>query len=438
MTNTINPYIYSRVVKPKEFIGRERELRRLFSRIVTGQSIAIIGVPHIGKTSLLMYLLDAESRQSQTGNLLAQDFFSYLDAQTLNGVKTQAEFWVRALTPLQNILQIKCENRLSEVAETYELAQNNNFGTWVLEQLFAKLSNVGSRVVLLLDEFDDFLKHPVLNNAEFYGGLRSLTSRSPGFLLVIAARKNLAQLNQLTQEINPHGSPYFNVFTEIRLDAWSRKVLPKLIGKSSEYFNLQDEQYIHSVSGLHPYLAQMAAGTLFDVHQDGYIGAERYEKAARELYQQSKSHFEDCWRSWTNESKKAITAIALSQIPFMISPRTFLVSELTKNLTDFIPELVNLEEVGLLELDRDGTWVIKQAAFIWWLTDEIRRNVRNDSDFKTWLRSQELDGLLTKQEQEVMSSTIRNALSSLGKGAMTLIEGMAKALGEGAGKTLIP
>ena len=82
MTNTINPYVYSRVVKTKEFIGRERQLRRLFNRVVTGQSIAITGMPHIGKTSLMMYLFNAESRQSQIGNQLAQDFFSYLDAKS--------------------------------------------------------------------------------------------------------------------------------------------------------------------------------------------------------------------------------------------------------------------------------------------------------------------------------------------------------------------
>lgn len=438
MTNFINPYIYGRVVKPSEFIGRKKELRQLFSRIVTGQSTAIIGEPHMGKTSLLNYLLDPKSRKSCVGDRLDRDVFSFLDAKTLNRVETQAEFWLQALAPLQNILQVDRENDLNEVSKMYELAHNNDFGTFVLEQLFEKLSKVGSRLVLLLDEFDDFLLHPVLNSAEFYGGLRSLASRSPGFLLVLAARKNLTQLNELTQEINPHGSPYFNVFTEIRLDAWSRKNLLKLINKSSECLNLKDEEYIYTVSGGHPYLAQMAAGILFDVHQDEHIGVKRYEYAALEFYQQSQHHFEDCWRSWTNESKKAITAVALDQIPRMIPNHTFLVSQLTKNLNDFIPELLNLQEVGLLELDEDGTWVFKQTAFIWWLTDELRRNVRDDSDFEIWLRSQELNGLLTKKEQKVISNTISTALSALGKGAMTLIEELAKAFGEGLGKKIIP
>ncbi|MEM9276614.1 MAG: ATP-binding protein, partial [Cyanobacteria bacterium P01_F01_bin.143] len=429
--------------------GRDRELRRLFGRILTGQSIAIIGDPHIGKTSLLMYLFDNESRKSKIGNRLDHNFFSYLDAQTLNEVQTQAEFWLRALNPLQNELQNESENRLSRVAERYELAKNNNFGTFVLEKLFEELTKAGSRLILLLDEFDDFLTHPVLNSAEFYGGLRSFASRYPSaFSLVLAARKNLAQLNNLTQEINPItqkidplGSPYFNVFTEIRLNAWLKKVLPKLIDKSYGYFNSQDAEYIYKVSGLHPYLAQMAAGTLFDAHLDGHIGAERYKKAAQELYEQSQHHFEDCWRSWTNESKKAITAVALNQIPRMVPNHNFLVSELTKNLDDFTPELVNLEKVGLLELDQDGTWIIKQQAFVWWLTDELRRHVRDNSEFETWLQSQELDGMLkmlTKQEKEVIGNTISEALSTLGKGAMTLIEEMAKAFGEGAANALLP
>ncbi|MGK7894721.1 MAG: AAA family ATPase [Xenococcus sp. (in: cyanobacteria)] len=433
MNEIFNSYVYGRNVNSKEFIGRQRELRRIFNRIITGQSVAIVGEPHIGKTSLLTYLIDSESRKSNIGGRLDNDFFSYLDTQTLNGVKTQAEFWSQALNTLKNTLQNQSDNSLSIVTERYELVQNNNFGTWVLEQLFEQLSQAGSRLILLLDEFDDFLTHPVLNSAEFYGGLRSLASRSPGFLLVLAARKNLDQLNQLTQEINPHGSPYFNVFTEIKLGAWPQEVLPELINKSYGYFNNQDEQYIYLVSGLHPYLAQMAAGTLFDIHQDGYIGAERYEKAARELYEQSKHHFADCWRSWTNESKKAITAVALNQIPRMVPNHDFLVSELTKNLDDFMPELVTLEKDGLLELDENGNWIIKQQAFIWWLTDELRRNVRENSDFETWLRAQELDGLLTKKEQEMMSNTISKALSELSKGAITLIEEMAKSFGEGLG-----
>ena len=37
------------------------------------------------------------------------------------------------------------------------------------------------------------------------------------FTLIIASRRSLDVLNHATQEINPHGSPYFNVFTEIRL-----------------------------------------------------------------------------------------------------------------------------------------------------------------------------------------------------------------------------
>ena len=63
MPNRINPFIYSRSVQPDEFVGREPELRRLFSRLATGQSTAIIGLPHVGKSSLLNYVMDPARRK---------------------------------------------------------------------------------------------------------------------------------------------------------------------------------------------------------------------------------------------------------------------------------------------------------------------------------------------------------------------------------------
>ncbi len=49
----INPFIYGKPVSKEHFMGRKDVLQTLISRILTGQSSAIIGEPHIGKTSLL-------------------------------------------------------------------------------------------------------------------------------------------------------------------------------------------------------------------------------------------------------------------------------------------------------------------------------------------------------------------------------------------------
>ena len=437
MNSTINPFIHSRALNPKEFLGRELELRRLFSRLSTGQSTAIIGQPHIGKTSLLKYVIDVPNRSAKFGAQFKHYLFNYLDAQTLRGAKTQAGFWESALQSLMNASESSQSEQLRSLTSVYKLAKRNKFGTFVLEQLFAGLHAIGSRLVLLLDEFDDFLSHPVLNSAEFYGSLRSLASRSEGLVLVIAARKDLEQLNELTQAINHHGSPYFNVFTEIRLGTFSQKDVSELLNRAGHRFNQRDRKYITEVAGGHPYLIQASAATLWDACEECLEGTARYRFAGRELYNQTKPHFADTWRSWTNETRKAVTAVALAQIPLLLGEREFLVSELIEDFADYSPELETLQTSGMLIEDKDEGWMITQGAFLWWLADELRRNVRDVTDFKSWLQAQELDGLLTRQEQQKMGSAAKKIISTIGKGATTLIEAFAKGIGEGIGKKMV-
>jgi len=437
MNHTINPFIHSRAVNPKEFLGRELELRRLFSRLSTGQSTAIIGQPHIGKTSLLNCLLDAETRKNSFDSRFDRDLFNLLDAHTLHGVNTQAGFWERALSPLANCLQTNQPEHLKSLNATYLIAKENSFGTFVLERLFTELNAVGSRLVLMLDEFDDFLSHPVLNSAEFYGGLRSLASRSAGLVLVIAARKDLEQLNQLTQQINPHGSPYFNVFTELKLGALSKKAFAELLDRAGEHFNRRDRKYVTEVSGGHPYLAQSAAATLWDAIEEGHKGTARYQIGSREFFRQTKPHFADTWQSWTNATKKAITAVSLAQIKNLLTGEKFDASELIDDLGDYSPELETLTANGILAEDKKNEWVVIQNAFLWWLTDELRRNLRDDSDFKTWLQAQEMDNLLTRQQQQRMGVTAKKVLNAMGKGAWTLITAFAQGIAEGVGEGLV-
>jgi hypothetical protein len=40
-----------------------------------------------------------------------------------------------------------------------------------------------------------------------------------------------------------------------------------------------------------------------------------------------------------------------------------------------------------------------QVGFLWWLADELRRHVRDESSFSLWLQSQSLDGIINRHEQ---------------------------------------
>ena len=65
---TVSPFIYGRPVRPGEFLNRKPELRTIFNRLRNGESTAVVGEPHIGKTSLLLQLADPATRRVYLGD----------------------------------------------------------------------------------------------------------------------------------------------------------------------------------------------------------------------------------------------------------------------------------------------------------------------------------------------------------------------------------
>lgn len=420
MNAQLSPFIFGRSLSPAEFSGRGVELNRLAGRLFTGQSIAVIGQPHIGKTSLLEYIRDENVRQRRFEERFSRSFFVFLDILAAQGIRMQADFWRHVLSCLRD----------SEYAAQYEYAGQDGYSNFALEQVFDFLHRDGRRLILMLDEFDTLLSHPVLNNSDFYGGLRTLASRCPGFALVIAARRSLEQLNQLTQELNPHGSPYFNVFVEMQLGALKRDALTTLLDQGRQYFTKADRAYVERVSGGHPYLAQVAAAMLWDAHEDGLTGRERYRFAGQNLYRHVRPHFADTWHFWSNTTRKAVTAVALAEIPRLLGDHTFKVTELIEDLDDYGEELDLLQVSGTLAQTDEGEWQVAQDALLWWLADELRRNVRDETPFADWIRAQHMDNLLTERDRQRLTQAAQSVVSLVNRGATTLIETLAKGFGE--------
>jgi len=244
-----NPFFYGNPVPPDQFLDRRRELRRITRRIVNrGQSSAVVGELDSGKTSLLLYLSAPETRTKLYGESGERLLFSYMDAQTLGGEFSQAQFWEHGLRPLHE--QVIAPNPDSPLAQAYQMCRENEFGGFVLERLFAQMGPTGWRLVLMLDEFDLLLYHPILNCAEFFGSLRSLASRSRGALaLVIASRRSLASLNKDTQQFSRTGSPYLNFFAEIVLGTLPNKYVAELLCRTGDRFTAEDRRFIAEAAG---------------------------------------------------------------------------------------------------------------------------------------------------------------------------------------------
>ena len=461
----ICPFVHGRALRPKEFYNRDGELRRLLGRLATGQSAALIGQPHSGKTSFLNYVQDRSARRKIAGDKLDHCLFSYIDSQMLEHSFDQTAFWEQALRPLGRMIapsgngegasaeaytrktvselvqeetQIRQNGGMPQriesaaIAEAYDTAKKNHFGTFTLEQLFQVVGREGWQFVLLIDEFDALLTHPVLNKTEFYGGLRSLCSRCGGFAMVLASRHSLELLNQETQKINPHGSPYFNVFTELRLGPLPEVHANAVINQAERRFGSLDRAFIAKASGLQPFLLQTAAGILWDLHFQGKKGTERYGLAGDEMYRQTQAHFSDTWNIWSRAEQKVITFLALAQINGMVGEHSFAWQRLIENISDYNAELRILRDAGTIVKTGVSSWKLTQEAFLWWWVDKLKAIIRDSSDFDKWLCSQELDGMLTKEECNQMGEAVQTVKSFLGDGATTLIESFAKGLAEKA------
>jgi len=430
-----DPFFYGNPVPVSHFLDREREIRRITGRLVSyGQSLAIVSEPRSGKTSLLFFLSDAENRQSLYGSKTDNLVFSYLDSHTLSNNFSQAEFWKFVLTPLS--VQLKSKQYEPALNQAYRTCVNNNFGTFVLECLITQMRDAKLCLVLMLDEFDVLLQHPILNSAEFFGSLRSLTTCSKGALaLIIACRHSLTSLNDETSHFSLGGSPYFNFLDEINLSPFSDRVVGDLLSREKVYFTRDDRQFISRVAGGHPFLLQVVASALWQSYQDQVKDPiERRRLAGAKLYDRAAETLNDTWKTWTPSMRKAFTAISLDQIGNLLASHSLDINYLLNDLRDLGIEIRSLSKQGYITPDKTrlSGWSVRSEVFIWWVADQIICTLREDVSYEKWITNQGWEGLLKKGEKQQLDKA-RGILGSVLKdGVLAFVKGAA----EGFGKSL--
>ena len=429
------PFLHGNPVPPPQFHNRTRELRRLVSRVTTGQSIALVGEPRTGKTSLLEYLRARETRRELYGASANQTLFFYMDSLALGDRFTQADFWRFALQDLyEDVIAPRGEN--TSIDHAYQTCVNNDFGAFVLERLIAQIHQAEYRLVLLLDEFDNLLHHPVLNNAEFFGSLRSLASRSRGALvLVTSSRQPLSALNKATQEFNRTGSPYFNFLDELVLGPFSDRAVADLLAQGKDRFSADDRRFLARVSGGHPYLLQVTASALWEAYEDEKDPDKRHALTREELHQTASKIIEDTWRLWSPETRKAFISVALDHNEMYVMDKHVIdLDALLEDLPDLHPELNALEKQGYIVPDPDSQsgWHIRPEAFVWWMNDELTRAVRSKSSFETWIQTQEWGSLLKKGQRDQLEKAGRGLRDVFKDGVSAFLKGVGEGLGKRA------
>jgi Novel STAND NTPase 2 len=428
----LNPFLYGKPVPPARFVGRRDAVRTLFSRLYNGESTAIVGEPHIGKSSLLRYATDDEVRSQWLEEAAPNYFFTDIDCHMLPRNFTSADFWRQALTALSLVVPDE------PVVRQWQVVVDNQFGSFTLDSLFQLLARSRRRVVLVIDEFDSLLNHPNFN-AEFFGALRSMATRTDSLAVITASRLSVAAMNRLSHELNPLGSPFFNNITEVRLlplsPDESRGLIEMTLADTGVAFTDEDYTFVHDLSSRHPFLLQIAAAGLFDAAVDGKAGEARYHAGGRFFHDCAAAYFDEFWRHLSPTGQIAMMILALGEMKGRVDGREFNTDDLGR-IEWYGPELLHLQDLGMVErvdqridiagltLWQGARWRVASRGFAWWAAGNVIAGTRDTVVFDQWLRDKEYQGLLTREQAD----SVRSMLNSIPKSVVSGVAQMVKSL----------
>ena len=369
----LNPFRYGKPVPPERFIGREDTQRTIFGRLNNGESTAIVGEPHIGKSSFLRYIRDERARNDWLGDEAAHFAFVDIDCHLLPSSFQPADFWEEVVGRVEETFAGEALRR------PIEAVRRTTFDSFALKRLFEALGRSQRRAVVMVDEFDVLLHHENFNTAEFFGSLRSLAIQTDGLALLTASRMMVGEMNRRSQEINPLGSPFFNNLIEVRLLPLRPAEVERLIDQTLEgtgvAFSAEDRAYIMRSSGRHPFLVQIAAAALFETTAQHVDPKARYSQADRTVQRWTEVHFEDVWQHLSPKLKQAALVLALAEFPVEGEPPAAAVA-----LSDDDHELRWLADGDLIEVTTDQRcarwrgerWRICAGSFTRWLAESGR------------------------------------------------------------------
>jgi hypothetical protein len=411
LTTNIPPFIYGRPVFPSEFLDRENELRAVFNRLRNCESTAIVGEPHIGKTSLLLKLADEVAQTDYLGDDAQCLVASPLDLHSIASDYNPAAFWKEALRPL--------EERPGHRATAQQIAQaaEADYSRYSLEQVFRYLAKQNRKLVLLLDEFDILLSHHGFQDPSFFGLLRSLATRTGGLAFVTASRLSIADMNEQGRGLLDVGSPFFNNAIEIPLHPFEEQAVNQLLDCVREVLSSEDLNLARRVAGRHPFLLQAMVAALLECQ-----GGDRASRAAELFYERIASHFDDLWHTLDDHARTAAVILCLVDFGGRALGKRFAYGAI-EQVDAFGPELRRLADRGLAERVEEGwqfdwnhlllwrgeRWAVGAQAFSWWVRDVVIAGARRVSAYDEWLTNKRYRFLLTQEQWDGLVSAVRSA-----------------------------
>jgi serine/threonine-protein kinase len=333
-----NPYTNRGAIKnPQEFYGREKEIRRIYSRISSShpQCLSIIGERKIGKSSLLYHishkevlkkwLKDADSYlfllldlQERVNGLSFLTFFRFIFKMLSDRVGA-------SLVPNSLIESLKTE---TDCYETFK-------------KIVSDIDKQGFKLILLFDEFGTITRNEQFD-AAFFSFLRSIANNHECAYITTSKER----LQKLCHNVDISESPFFNIFTPVPLGQFDNDEARSLIFGPSEKvgvaFDESDAGFVFSVAGRHPLFIQMACAALFE-HKSRNVethGRSTFDAVKADFLVEATEQFEYIWQDADEGERQLLSQIAIGGE--ISSQQNYLIRDLQRKgyVTDDEPSLL--------------------------------------------------------------------------------------------------
>lgn len=286
-----NPYLNRVAIKdPAQFFGRAREVSKIFSRVGASrpQSISVVGERRIGKSSLLCFINHPQIRERFLDRPESYAF-AFIDLQQKRRL-TLTEFFKELFALLAKETGDKSLNKLQPSFDS-------------LRSMLENFRRDGRKLVVLFDEFDAITTNRAFD-LEFYSFLRSIANNYDVAFVTSSAR----DLQELCHTQLIADSPFFNIFTNVFLRAFTRKEALELITRPSAEAGLPLEGYarrIMEIGGYFPYFLQIACSAYFDylLENDGKLDRQEVEAT---FLDEAKGQFRFIWDHLSEGPRRAI------------------------------------------------------------------------------------------------------------------------------------
>ncbi len=292
-----NFYLNRTMIRKKsDYFGRTQEVRRIYSRLnaTPPGSVSIVGDRKIGKSSLLNFVYMKQNRLEHLDEP-EKTIMVFMDLREHKDLRIESFVGV-----LLSMATLELRGRVDVAG-----CGNDLDGVRILVE---RMDAAKLRLVILLDEFEKITGNENFG-IEFFSFLRFLANHYNVSYLTSAAR----DLQSLCHNQQISDSPFFNIFSTMRLTVFKAEEARQLVCKPSGTAGRPLEPYADQLigtAGLFPFFLQMACSHAMEAMEEHQGEPPDMQEVQRRFYEEARFFYRHMWDGFDPYERSLLRRVA--------------------------------------------------------------------------------------------------------------------------------